>query len=158
MSTRDPETTTASCLCGAALVELRGAPIVATCCHCTSCRAAGELLDRIAGAPPVRDSGGGTPYVLFRKDRVRCARGRELLVEHRLVPTSPTRRVVATCCGTALFLDFTKGHWISIYRGRLRGGGTDATAPTRFFMLRLLAAWVAMGFRTPTIDDVRARQ
>ena len=44
--------------------------------------------------------------------------GAEYLEEWRLKPNSPTRRVVATCCNSAMFLDFTKGHWLSMYRNR----------------------------------------
>lgn len=47
----------------------------------------------------------------------------ELLAEHRLTDDSKTRRVVATCCNTPMFLDFTHGHWLSIY-GALWPEGT----------------------------------
>jgi hypothetical protein len=72
--------------------------------------------------------------------------------------------------------DFTKGFWVSIYRGRI----ADAPAPSmrvmtreapagvalpndgvaRFrgrpvgFMGRLLTTWAAMGFRTPRLAGV----
>src|SRR5882762_893181 len=99
--------------------------------------------------------------------------GQEDLEEHRLKPDSPTRRVVATCCNSPMFLDFTKGHWLSIYRKRFP---TDApplelrlmTKERRVgveladdlpnyggrsgkFMLKLIAAWIAMGLRRPEI-------
>ena len=32
----------------------------------------------------------------------------------RLKPESPTRRMVAGYCDTPMFLDFTKGHWLTI--------------------------------------------
>jgi hypothetical protein len=51
----------------------------------------------------------GTGVILYRKDRVRCVMGQEYLEERRLTPDSPTRRVLATCCNSAMFLDFTKG-------------------------------------------------
>jgi hypothetical protein len=44
------------------------------------------------------------------------AEGFPRVEEHRLKPDSPTRRVVATCCNSAMFLDVTKGHWLSMYR------------------------------------------
>src|SRR5712671_5622189 len=53
-----------------------------------------------------------------RKDRVHCVTGQEYLEEHRLKPDSPTRRVIATCCNSGMFLDFTKGHWLTMYRNR----------------------------------------
>jgi hypothetical protein len=129
---------------------------------------------------PGVDSGlagdGGTDYVLYRKDRVRCARGGDLLEERRLKPDSPTRRMVARCCNTAMFLDFTKGHWLTVYRGRLPGDIPPAnmrmmTAErpegvilpddmanypgfSAKFMLKLLRAWIAMGFRRPAVDGL----
>jgi len=45
--------------------------------------------------------------------------GGERLEAHRLKPESPTRRMVAACCNSAMFLDFTKGHWLTVYRARL---------------------------------------
>jgi hypothetical protein len=33
----------------------------------------------------------------------------------RLKPESPTRRMVAGCCDTPMFLDFTKAHWLTIF-------------------------------------------
>jgi hypothetical protein len=75
-----------------------------------------------------------------------------------------------------MFGDFTKGYWVSIYRGRIE----DAPAPTlrvmlsdapedvvipddglpRFrgrpakFLLELLATWASIGFRTPKVAGV----
>lgn len=35
---------------------------------------------------------------------------------------SATNRVVATCCSSAMFLNFDDGkHWVSVYRSRFRG-------------------------------------
>ena len=117
------------------------------------------------------DADGGTPIVLYRKDRVACKAGKEHLEEHRLKPDSPTRRVIATCCNSPMFLDFTKGHWLSIYRNRFPDGAPpiamrimtkDRRADVVLrddvpnhdgypggFMLKLLFAWIAMGFRRP---------
>ena len=107
--------------------------------------------------------------ILYRKDRVQCVMGLEHLEEHRLKPESPTRRVVATCCNSAMFLDFTKGHWLSMYRNRFPTGAPplemrvmtkdrrasvvladDVPNYSGFsgkFMLKLLAARIAMGLR-----------
>jgi len=116
---------------------------------------------------------GGTDYVLYRKDRVQCVTGQEYLEEHRLKPDSPTRRVIATCCNSAMFLDFTKGHWLTMHRNRFPAGAPplEMRVMTRDrrdgvaladdlpnydgasgkFMLRLMATWIAMGFRRPEI-------
>ena len=76
-------------------------------------------------APPVLDANGGTGFVLYRKDRIRCIVGAEQLEEYRLKPQSPTRRVIAACCNSPMFLDFTKGHWLTFYRNRF---GANAPA------------------------------
>jgi len=68
-----------------------------------------------ANADAILTDGGGTDYALYRKDRVRCLRGGNLFEERRVKRDSPTRRMFARCCNTAMFLDFTKGHWLTIY-------------------------------------------
>jgi hypothetical protein len=158
-----------TCRCGKVKFEAVGAPILTGACYCASCQEAGRRLEQLASAPPVLDPDGGTGVTLFRKDRVQCVRGREYLEEHRLKPKSPTRRVVATCCNSAMLLDFTKGHWLSIYRNRFPAGAPplemrvmtqDRRAGVELaddvpnyrgfsgkFMLKLLAARISMGLR-----------
>ena len=109
---------TSRCACGGVEYEAIGAPIICAICYCVSCQEAGRAFEQRPGAPPVLDPDGGTAVLLFRKDRVRCVHGREKLEEHRLKADSPTRRLVAKCCNSAMFLDFTKGHWLSMYRRR----------------------------------------
>jgi hypothetical protein len=168
-----PKRLVAMCQCGEVKFEAVGAPILTAACFCTSCQEAGRQFELLPSAPPVLDADSGTGFVLYRKDRVRCVTGQQHLQEHRLKPDSPTRRVIATCCNCAMFLDFTKGHWLSMVRNRFR---TDAPplemrvmtnerrsgvaladdipnygGPSAKFMLKLIAAWVAMGFRRPEI-------
>jgi hypothetical protein len=138
---------TASCRCGAVVLEVTGAPIVHAACYCASCQEAGRRIEQLPDAPPILDADGGTGFVLYRKDRVRCMQGGERLEAHRLKPKSPTRRMVAACCNSAMFLDFTKGHWLTLYHARM---------PTGKLMWKLLAAWVLMGFRTPKVEGVPA--
>src|SRR5690349_2251305 len=121
------ERISAPCRCGKVELEMVGAPILRGICYCASCQAAGRRLEAVPAAAPVLAQDGGTDYVLYRKDRVRCIRGGELLEERRLRPESPTRRMVARCCSTAMFLDFTKGHWLTVYRGRLPSDLAPAT-------------------------------
>lgn len=176
MAVRQQGTMIASCRCGAVLLEAAGAPIVSAVCHCESCQEAGRQFEQVADAPPVLNAQGGTDFVLHRKDRVHCARGGELLREHRLKPTSSTRRMVAACCNSAMFLEFSKGHWLSLYRARMFEGAPPLemrvmTADRRKgvdlpddmpnyathsgkFMWRLLSAWAAMGFRVPKVKGV----
>lgn len=173
MSQSQPKHLSAICQCGKVKLEAVGAPILTGACYCSSCQKAGHLIEQLLSAPPVLDGDGGTSFVLYRKDRVHCVMGQEHLQERRLKPESPTRRVVATCCNSAMFLDFTKGHWLSIYRNRIPAGApplevrmmtkerpagvtlaNDVPAyggPPGRFMLKLLGAWMAMGFRRPEV-------
>jgi len=165
------------CTCGDVVLAVQGAPIISAECLCTDCQNAGAFLQSLPGAPLILDNKGATRLVLYRKDRVRCEQGKALLREHRLSADSKTRRVVAICCNTPMFLDFTSGHWLSIYGGlwsaasrpaleirtmtRSRREGVvlpdDVPNPgtyTLSFYARLFRAWVAMGFRAPTVDFV----
>ena len=166
----------ASCRCGAVVMEAEGPPITRGACYCASCQEAGRRLELLAGAPPVRQPDGGTDCLLYRKDRVRCVERGEKLQAHRLTPVSPTRRMVASCCNSAMFADFTKGHWLTLYRNRMAGavpplqmrimtaarpGGTvlpqdipNHAGYGKGMMIKLLAAWMAMGFRNPKVKGV----
>ena len=170
------ERTSATCRCGKVELQIVGAPILRGICYCASCQEAGRRYPAVPGDSVLAEDG-GTDYVLYRKDRVRCVQGGDLLEERRLKPDSPTRRMYARCCNTAMFADFTKGHWLSIYRGRLpddippaimrmmtaeRPEGVilpddmaNYPGHSGKFMLKLLGAWMAMGFRRPAIDGVR---
>jgi hypothetical protein len=163
----------ASCRCGQLEFGLQGPPIVRVACYCSSCQAAGHAFVREFGLPSVVADDGGTDMVLYRKDRVALISGGDRFKEHRLTPESFTRRMVATCCGTPMVMDFTKGHWLSFYRGRLpedtsalamrvmtRDKPAAVMLPTDVplhatrsarFMWKLLAAWGAMGLRRPKI-------
>ena len=173
----DP-TTELTCSCGRVALEVQGKPIISVECLCADCQNAGAFLQSLPGAPPVLDRNGATRFVLYRKDRVRCEKGQELLREHRLSKDSATRRVVSICCNTPVFLDFSHGHWLSLYGGlwpvanlpalevrtmtRSRPEGVvlaeDVPNPgthTFSFYAKLICAWAAMRFRTPKIDFVK---
>jgi len=170
--------TNLSCRCGKVRIVVEGAPILAAECHCASCRQGAARMAVLPGGMSVAADNGGTPFVLYRKDRVRFAAGAELLGEFRLTPQSPTRRVVATCCDTPLFTEFQHGHWLSIYSSLwpeasrpvpqmrtmvsdlpdakvLSGDIPNARTQPVGFMVKLLVAWAAMGFRVPKIDVPR---
>ncbi|WP_230989493.1 hypothetical protein [Devosia faecipullorum] len=76
-----------------------------------------------------------------------------------------------------MFLDFTEGHWIDLYSVlwpentlpplQMRTMAGDLDDPSKLpndvpnlkshsptFFVRLIAAWIAMGFRRPKIDYV----
>jgi hypothetical protein len=165
------------CACGQVQLAVEGAPIVVAECHCNSCRTAGARLKTLPAAPRFLEADGSTRFVLYRKDRVRFLQGTDLLKEFRLTPVSKTRRVVATCCNTPVFLEFSGGHWFSLYgclwpsgaqpRPELRTMTSDLPPGTVLpddvpsgkrqsvsFFARLLGAWIAMGFRSPKVDFV----
>ncbi len=174
MNQKQQQQLSATCQCGKVKFETVGAPILTGTCYCSSCQQAGRQFEQLPAAPPLLDPDSGTGMVLYRKDRVRCVTGQQYLGEHRLKPESATRRVVATCCNSAMFLDFTKGHWLSIFRNRFaidapplemrvmtaerRAGVVLADDLPNYpghsgkFMLKLIGAWIAMGFRRPEIS------
>jgi hypothetical protein len=110
-----------SCSCGKVKCQATGAPIATIACGCDDCQAGSRQIEALPHAPTIRDADGATEYVLYRKDRLECINGRDLLQDLRLREKSPTKRVVASCCNSALYLDFEKGHWLSVYRSRFTG-------------------------------------
>jgi hypothetical protein len=175
-----PQQLYATCQCGQVKFEASGSPILTGACYCSDCQEAGHRLEQLPAAPALVDPDSGTSMVLYRKDRLQCMVGQQYLSEYRLKPESPTRRIIATCCNSAMFLDFTKGHWLSMFRNRFapdapplemrvmtderRAGvvlGDDVPNYPRHsgrFMLKLIASWIAMGFRRPEISWGKAMQ
>jgi hypothetical protein len=158
---------TAHCECGRVALAMIGAPITSVVCYCDDCQEGARQIEALPDAPPVKDPDGGTAYIVYRKDRVRCSTGSQLLKSHKIKKGTATNRVVATCCNTALFLNFDDSkHWVDVYRARVRGvvpplqmrictkfkpgdGGIPADAPGYpaypfKFLARLLAAKLAM--------------
>lgn len=167
-------TTCLACACGQFSLIVQGDPITSVECHCDSCRAAGARLQRLPCARPLLDPRGGTRFVLYRKDRIQFAAGADHLKEFRLSSGASTRRVLASCCNTPVFLEFKGGHWLSLYGGlwpdgalpplemrTMTGDLPDASVlpgdvpnlkrQSGVFFARLLKAWIAMGFRSPRI-------
>lgn len=169
------DSVTIGCACGAVRIEATDAPILVSECLCNSCRAAAARLAMLPGARSILTGYGATPAAEYRKDRIRFLSGLEHLREFRLKPDAGSRRVVAACCNTPLFLEMKGGHWLSVYlhlwpegdrpRPELRtmiGDLTDASSlpddipnlksHTIGFYAKLLGAWIAMGFRNPRIE------
>lgn len=163
---------TLSCACGQVGLRLDGPPIASVECLCTSCRTAGGILETLPGAPKIVDAMGATGFVMQRKDRAAIIAGAEHLSAFRLSPEAGTRRVVAACCNTPVWLDFSGGHWLSLYAGlwpdaerpplEMRTMTGDAPDPAALpddvpnlkshslrFYARLLGAWIRMGFHSP---------
>jgi len=113
---------TASCSCGSVELKVFGAPIVSNVCYCDDCQKGSRQIEELPDAGPVLDPDGGTAYVLYRKDRIKCSNGSTLLKNYKLKENSVTNRVVATCCNSAMFISFDKGpFWVSAYRARFLG-------------------------------------
>lgn len=159
------------CRCGEVAFHAVGEPIMTVTCHCESCGKAAAEFAALPGAPRVTNAEGGTDFVMLRKDRARCLQGKDLLRAHRLTPQAPTRRVLASCCNSPMFLEFKGGHWLSVYRDRfaeqpaieMRTMAGDRTfsdgipsyrTHSAKFMWRLFRAWTAMGFRAPKMGDI----
>lgn len=167
-------TTSLKCACGQTQLEVTGSPIASVECCCTSCREASVRMRALDGAPDFLSEHGTTPFVMYRKDRVRFIGGEDTLKAFRLSAKASTRRAVATCCNTPVFLEFESGHWLSLYTEIWPDGtqpspesrtmaadfpdGTDlpddipnAKKHSLGFFAKLLGAWIAMGFRVPKI-------
>jgi hypothetical protein len=163
-----------TCACGEVELVVEKTPITSVECYCNSCRTAGMRLQHLPGAQTVLGPHGATRFVLYRKDRVRFTAGHDRMKEFRLSPDARTRRVVASCCNTPLFLEFESGHWLSLYGGlwsedtlpplemrTMTGDLADASVlPGNVpnlkhqsfpFFAKLLKAWIGMNFRSPQI-------
>ena len=163
------------CQCGKTHFEVEGEPILVSECLCNSCRAAAARLSRLPGARPMLTAYQATPSAEYRKDRIKVVSGAENLKEFRLTADAGSRRIVATCCNTPVFLEMKGAHGLSLDlhlwpaqtrpRPQLRtmvGDLEDASGLPRdilnlkthhlAFYAKLLKAWIAMGFRNPRID------
>ena len=112
---------TAWCSCGSVEIEVIGAPITSVVCYCDDCQEGARQIEALPNARPVQDPDGGTAYIVYRKDRLKCSRGALLLNSHKIRQKSATNRVIATCCNSAMFLNFDDGkHWVDVYRSRFK--------------------------------------
>ena len=106
-----------SCACGEVRVAVGGAPIVVAACYCDDCQAGAAQIEALPGARVIKDADGGTWSALYRKDRYRVLQGADRLKRMKLRAKSATNRVVATCCNSAMLVDFDSGpHWVTLYR------------------------------------------
>jgi hypothetical protein len=107
------------CSCGSVELAAIGPPIASVVCYCDDCREGSRQIETLPNAPTVQDPDGGTAYIVYRKDRVECTRGDLLLKGRKISEKSATNRVVATCCNSAMLLNFDDGkHWVDVYRAR----------------------------------------
>jgi hypothetical protein len=123
MTSASPQNRTiAACACGSVELEASGIPITSVVCYCDDCQKGSGHIESLPNAAPVLDPDGGTAYIVYRKDRIRCSRGAALLQSYKIRAESVTNRVFAACCNSAMFLNFDDSkHWVDVYRGRLLG-------------------------------------
>lgn len=131
------------CVCGAVELTVEGVPILTAVCYCDACQLAAKAIETLEKAPKITDAAGGTPLVLYRRDRMEVSKGEDRLQDFRLSATSPTRRRVAICCDTMMYLDFSKGHWVSIHRDRF---APEMRPPVE---MRIQTRYVAEGLAIP---------
>ena len=115
-----------SCKCGQVTFGAAMGPILAAVCYCDDCQAGGRLIEALPNAAAVLDGDGGASYLTYRDDRFRCVSGEGFLRGIKLKDGSPTTRYVASCCNSAMYLKYKRGHWVSIYRNCF--GGDDLPA------------------------------
>ena len=112
----------ARCSCGNVEIETVGIPIASAVCYCDSCQEGSRQIEALTNAVPILDPDGGTAYVLYRKDRIKYSKGAELLKGYKIDEKSSTSRVVATCCNSAMVMQFDDArHWVPVFRGRFQG-------------------------------------
>lgn len=156
-----------NCACGQVAVEAVGTPITSVSCYCDDCQEGARQIQSLPNAASIQDGDGGTAYLVYRKDRIRCLKGPSLLRHHKIRENSATNRVIATCCNSALYMNFDDSkHWIDVYRSRCQGAvppvqmrictkfkpegrtiATDVPAYSRYpmsLLVKLLVAKVAM--------------
>lgn len=167
------------CNCSKVEIQVFGKPILANICHCDDCQKGSLQIEDLHGAPKILDQNGGTSYVLYRKDRVRFIKGKKYLKETRIDKEIRTRRVIAACCNSPMFLDFEPGHWISLYHQQFHfpEPNIEMHVQTRFvpinrkieghipkynafplkMMMKLIIARIHMMFSKTSIDDYLLR-
>ena len=160
---------TAVCSCGSVELEAQGSPIVTAACYCEDCQAGSGQIEALPNAPALLDEHGGTAYVVYRKDRIQCTKGAQFLKAHKVREKTVTNRMVATCCNSAMLMNFDDGkHWVDVYRSRFlvdppplemrmctkskTGGDLPSDVPSYpsyppQFLVKILAAKVAMLLR-----------
>lgn len=159
-----PDPLIGRCACGGVEVAVEGRPILVAACFCDDCQEAARRLEAEGGHAHLSPNG-GTEHLMVRRDRLRVTKGMERLGERRLKPESKTARLVASCCGTAMLLDFAPGHWVDVHRAAFGAAAPPVNfrTMTRFapapipddgipspakhdarFFARLLAAWLPM--------------
>jgi hypothetical protein len=118
---------TAVCACGKVAFQADGEPMLRLLCHCDDCQAANAMVDALPHGKSGRTPEGGTDSTLFRRDRVSCVRGQELLRGLKLRPDAITTRMLATCCNSLVGNYFS--NWLPHVALRTFSAETPTVAP-----------------------------
>lgn len=122
--TRKQPTYVAHCRCGAVEIGAWSKPIVVSACYCEDCQTADRRLAASSNLAPAVSADGGTEFMLFRRGSIACMRGADRLQPMRLTDTTKTRRMIAGCCVTPMYMAFDdKRPWVSAFRASF---GADA--------------------------------
>ncbi len=122
------------CSCGQVELRASGEPISRIVCYCDDCQAGSAQVEALPNARAVKDALGGTAYVLVRKDKVEWVKGKNLIKHYKIRENSTTRRNVASCCNSAVIVDFEGWQpWITLYGTAIVGG---CPAPQMRFFTR----------------------
>jgi hypothetical protein len=112
----------ARCRCGAVEAAAIGKPIITNVCYCADCQAAARLIATRPNGASETTPDGGTECLVFRKDRISVTKGAERLEALRLKKGTTTRRMIATCCNTGMYMAFDDAKpWVSAFRARFVG-------------------------------------
>jgi hypothetical protein len=107
----------ARCQCGAVEISVWAQPMMVATCYCDDCQAAGQRHAALGGSAPMSIADGGTEFMVFRRDRVACTRGADRLQATKLTSHTKTRRMIASCCSTPMYVTFDdKRPWVSAFR------------------------------------------
>ncbi|GKY88360.1 GFA family protein [Sinisalibacter aestuarii] len=110
----------ASCACGKVQIAFIGAPVAVLSCCCDDCQRAAAALEALPGAPGYTEPCGGSPVALYHRKAMKVISGGDQLEPHKLHPGSPTSRMVARCCNSAMHIGFDKGpFWVTAFLARM---------------------------------------
>ncbi|WP_404405855.1 GFA family protein [Pelagibacterium halotolerans] len=102
----------ARCACSTVEIAALSKPVAHIVCYCDDCQAGSAAVSALG-------ADGGSDYLVYREDRIAPVKGEDLLEGYKLKPRSATNRVVASCCGAAMYMDFDDArHWVSVYSAR----------------------------------------
>lgn len=116
------------CSCAKVELEATDEPLLCVACHCSDCHEGSRRIESLPNAAPALDSYGGTPHLLYRKDRLKYVKGNDLVKGLKVDTDSPTR-AYASCCNSYLLMDLPAPmQWAPVSRFRFLG----ALPPTEF--------------------------